>query len=88
MVDPNTYIETEALISWGKELTKLNQEALDIINDLEEEKKRLLEKWNGNAANGFNMVINNLIQDARKYHNDMKSVERILNEVIITAENQ
>lgn len=54
MVDPNTYIETEALISWGKELTKLNQEALDIINDLEEEKKDCLK-------NGMEMLQMGLI---------------------------
>ncbi|MDD5888527.1 MAG: WXG100 family type VII secretion target [bacterium] len=88
MKDPYTYIEKDVLTSWGQKMTSLNNEALDIIDKIEAEIKRLNDYWKGNAAEGFTTVNNELIANARKYHNDMKDIESILKEVVITAENE
>lgn len=88
MKDPYTYIEKDVLQSWGNQMTALNNEALEIIDKIEIEIKNLNNYWKGNAAEGFNNVNNELITNARKYHEDMKDVEKILKEVVITAENQ
>lgn len=88
MNDPKTYIEKDTVLSWGAKISKLNDEALEIIDAIETEVKNLGDSWKGNAANGFNTVVSDLITDARKYHNDMKSVENITTEVVVTAENQ
>lgn len=89
MNDTYTYIEKDALSLWGTQMTRLNDDALDIISSIEEEVKSLNEHyWQGNAANGFAQVMNDLIADAKIYHNKMKDIEKMLKEIIITAENQ
>lgn len=88
MNDPYTYIEKDTLNAWGVQMTQLNYEAIDIINSIEDEVKDLKNYWKGNAADGFNTVMNNLIKDGKTYHEKMKNVENMLKEVVITAENQ
>lgn len=89
MNDTYTYIETDTLNLWGAQITKLNNDSLDIISSIEKEVKSLNEYyWQGNAASGFTQVMNDLIDDAKIYHNKMKDIEKMLKEIIITAENQ
>lgn len=88
MNDPYTYIEKDVLKAWGAQMTQLNNDAIDIMNSIEQEVKRLSEYWKGNAADGFTNVSNDLVTDGRNYHNKMKDIEKMLNEVVITAENQ
>ena len=83
-----TYIEKSTLESWGAQMTALNNEALEILKKIETETKNLNEAWDGKAYNGFNKVMTDLINDGKKYHEDMKDIERILKEVVITAENE
>ncbi len=88
MNDPYTYIDKDTLKNWGTEMTRLNNEAIDILNSIEREVKNLGDYWQGNAATGFNNVVNNLIEDGKNYHTKMQNVENMLNEIVITAENQ
>lgn len=89
MSDTYTYIEKDALTSWGNQMTQLNKEALDIIAAIEEEVKMLTQNhWKGNAADGFTQTMNDLIADGKAYHNKMEDIERILTEIVLTAENQ
>ena len=88
MGDPYTYIEKDTLQNWAVQMTELNNEALDIISKIEAEVNNLNNYWQGNSANGFNKVNSDLITEAKKYHENMKSIEKMLNEIVIVAENQ
>ncbi len=89
MSDTYTYIESETLIAWGNRMAELNKDALDIVSSIEKEVQSLTENdWKGNASEGFARTMKNLTTDARIYHNKMKDIEKMLNEVVITAENQ
>lgn len=83
-----TYIEKNTLETWGLQMTALNNEALEILKKIETETKNLNKSWSGNAYNGFNKVMTDLINDGKKYHEYMKDIEKFLKEVVITAENE
>lgn len=87
-IDPYTYIDRESALAYGARMTKLNEEAIEIIKKIEAEIKNLGEHWEGKAAAGYNTVNANLIKDAKKYHEEMKDVERIIKKVVTTIENQ
>lgn len=88
MNDPYTYIEKDVLKAWGTQMTQLNNEAIDIMDSIHQEVKRLNDYWKGNAADGFTNTMNNLITDGKNYHNKMKNTEKMLIEIVVTAENQ
>ena len=81
MRDPYTYIEKDTLQKWAVQMTALNNEALDIISKIEAEVNNLNNYWQGNSASGFNKVNSDLYEN-------MKSIEKMLNEIVIVAENQ
>ena len=88
MNDPYTYIEKDVLNAWGVQMTQLNNDAIDIMNSIQQEVKILNEYWKGHAADGFTKVTNDLVTEGINCHNKMKNVEKMLMEVVITAENQ
>lgn len=88
MSDTYTYIERDTLISWGNQMTQLNNEAIDIMDSIDAEVKSLTNYWKGDAADGFTETMNNLIADGKMYHNKMKDIEKMLTEITVTAENQ
>ena len=88
MNDPYTYIEKDALKGWGTQMTQLNNEAVDILNSIQQEVKNLNEYWKGHAAEGFTKVTDDLVLEGKNCHNKMKNIEKMLMEVVITAENQ
>ncbi len=88
MNDPYTYIEKDVLQAWGAKMTQLNNDAIDIMDSIQQEVKTLNEYWKGNAADGFTNVTNDLVADGKEYHNKMKNIENMLIEIVNTAENQ
>lgn len=87
-MDKEKYFERERMFEWGKRMTLLNNEALEIISKIKEEKKKLNENWSGNANNGFNTVMDTLILEAEKSHTDMKEVENTLKEIVTVYDKQ
>ncbi len=88
MKETYTYIEPDALTSWKNQMKQLNDEALNIIDSIEREVKLTTNYWDGNAAEGFTNKMNDLIKDGKGYHNKMKDIEKMITDIVLTAENQ
>lgn len=80
MANNNTsvYAELSALTDWSSKLNRINEEAIDILNNIDSEIKKVEDAWVGNAAKGFVESSDKLIKIAKNYHAGMKETDTFL----------
>ncbi len=89
--DTAVYVDKAALAAWGVNMSKINDGAVEILRAFEKSVDDLIGpqgSWNGNSANGFKNATDNLMTEAKSYHDKMGNVEQFLNTVIETMESE
>lgn len=84
----SAYIEVDALQKWSSQISKINENATDILSSYLMTVKDLENYMLGNVSTGFINDTSNLITKATNCHTKMQDVERFLIEVINTMSNQ
>ena len=86
--DTSVYVDFSALLDWNSKMDEINTSALNTLDSFLKDVEMLKDSWSGNSANGFLRASNNLIRQAKNYHNDMRNVESFLIKVINTMDKQ
>lgn len=81
-------VTSDSLLSWKSEMSKLNDEAVDIVQSIENDLTKLNDSWKGESADGFETTMENTLKTIISYHNQMGNVENSLSTIVSTMENQ
>lgn len=81
-MDNKVYVDLNALADWGNQINNLNDGAMDILKSFESTLDDLDNYWKGNFATGFITDSTNFTGKAKKVHNTMKDVPKMLKEII------
>lgn len=84
----SAYIEIETLKKWNVQMSNINSEALNKLDNYLKNVENLENYMLGNVSKGFISDSSKLVNKAKKYHTQMRSVENFLLEVIETMSNQ
>lgn len=86
--DTSIYVDFSALNEWRVQMDKINGAALDTLDSFMSTVKDLKSSWCGNSADSFLRSSESLLNKAKSYHTEMKSVENFLTNVINTMDKQ
>ena len=84
----SAYIEIESLKKWNMQMSRINNDALNKLDSYLKTVESLENHMLGNVSTGFINDSSKLVEKAKKYHTQMRSVENFLLEVIETMSNQ
>lgn len=84
----SAYIEIESLKKWNMQMSRINNDALNKLDSYLKTVESLENHMLGNVSTGFINDSSKLVEKAKKYHTQMRSVENFLLEVIETMGNQ
>lgn len=84
----SAYIEIESLKNWNIQMSKINNDALNKLDVYLKTVSDLENYMLGNVSSGFINDSSKLVEKAKKYHTQMRSVENFLLEVIETMSSQ
>ena len=84
----SAYIEIESLKKWNMQMSRINNDALNKLDSYLKTVESLENYMLGNVSTGFINDSSKLVEKAKKYHTQMRSVENFLLEVIETMGNQ
>mgnify|MGYP003292532711 FL=1 len=84
----SAYIEIESLKKWNMQISRINNDALNKLDSYLKTVESLENHMLGNVSTGFINDSSKLVEKAKKYHTQMRSVENFLLEVIETMSNQ
>lgn len=84
----SAYIEIESLKKWNMQISRINNDALNKLDSYLKTVESLENHMLGNVSTGFINDSSKLVEKAKKYHTQMRSVENFLLEVIETMGNQ
>ena len=84
----SAYIEIESLKKWNMQMSRINNDALNKLDSYLKTVESLENYMLGNVSTGFINDSSKLVEKAKKYHTQMRSVENFLLEVVETMSNQ
>lgn len=84
----SAYIEIESLKKWNMQMSRINNDALNKLDSYLKTVESLENHMLGNVSTGFINDSSKLVEKAKRYHTQMRSVENFLLEVIETMSNQ
>lgn len=84
----SAYIEIETLKKWNMQMSNINSDALNKLDNYLKTVESLNNYMLGNVSTGFINDSSKLVERAKKYHTQMRSVENFLLEVVETMSNQ
>ena len=84
----SAYIEIESLKKWNMQMSRINNDALNKLDSYLKTVESLENYMLGNVSTGFINDSSKLVEKAKQYHTQMRSVENFLLEVIETMSNQ
>ena len=84
----SAYIEIESLKKWNMQISRINNDALNKLDSYLKTVESLENHMLGNVSTGFINDSSKLVEKAKKYHTQMRSVENFLLEVIEAMSNQ
>lgn len=84
----SAYIEIESLKKWNMQMSRINNDALNKLDSYLKTVESLENHMLGNVSTGFINDSSKLVEKAKKYHTQMRSVENFLLEVVETMSNQ
>lgn len=84
----SVYVDTSTLKIWETEINKINDEALKNLSLYLNTVNKLQDYMAGNVASGFIKDTTNLINKVEKKHKNMNDVEKFLDEVVNTMNEQ
>ena len=87
-MDTSVYVDFAALNEWRVQMDKINGAALDTLDSFISSVEDLKGSWCGNSADSFLNSTKMMLNKAKNYHNDMRSVENFLATVVNTMDNQ
>ena len=84
----NVFVDLDSLYNWRTQLDVINDESIEQLSKMLSTISSLEDSWEGNFASGFIEECSNMVKDAQKIHNDMKSVvDPLLTEVADVESN-
>ncbi len=86
--DTSVYVDFSALNEWRVQMDKINASALDTLDSFMSSVEELKSSWCGNSADSFLNSSKNMLNKAKSYHTEMKSIENFLTKVINTMDKQ
>lgn len=86
--DTSVYVDFAALNEWRVQMDKINGSALDTLDSFISSVEDLKGSWCGNSADSFLNSSKMMLNKAKNYHTEMRSVENFLTTVINTMDNQ
>ena len=86
--DTSVYVDFSALNDWKSQMDKINGSALDTLDSFMSSVEDLKGSWCGNSADSFLNSSKTMLNKAKNYHTEMRSVENFLTTVINTMDNQ
>lgn len=84
----SVYVELDALANWSSRMNTINQEALSLLESLDSTIKDIDNYWVGSSATGFRNASDKLISNAKRCHNNMKDLPRLLDQVAATMDSE
>lgn len=84
----SAYIEIESLKKWNMQMSRINNDALNKLDSYLKTVESLENHMLGNVSTGFINDSSKLVEKAKQYHTQMRSVENFLLEVVETMSNQ
>lgn len=84
----SAYIEIESLKKWNMQMSRINNDALNKLDSYLKTVESLENHMLGNVSTGFINDSSKLVEKAKRYHTQMRSVENFLLEVVETMSNQ
>lgn len=84
----SVYVDTSTLKIWETEINKINDEALKNLSLYLNTINKLQDYMAGNVISGFIKDTTNLINKLEKKHKNMDDVEKFLDEVVNTMNEQ
>lgn len=84
----SAYIEIESLKKWNMQMSRINNDALNKLDSYLKTVESLENYMLGNVSTGFINDSSKLVEKAKQYHTQMRSVENFLLEVVETMSNQ
>lgn len=84
----SAYIEIESLKKWNMQISRINNDALNKLDSYLKTVEFLENHMLGNVSTGFINDSSKLVEKAKQYHTQMRSVENFLLEVVETMGNQ
>ncbi len=84
----SAYIEIETLKKWSMQMSKINNDAINKLDNYLKTVEDLENYMLGNVSTGFINDSSKLVTKAKRYHTQMRSVENFLLEVIETMSSQ
>lgn len=84
----SAYIEIESLKKWNMQMSGINNDALNKLDSYLKTVESLENHMLGNVSTGFINDSSKLVEKAKRYHTQMRSVENFLLEVVETMSNQ
>ena len=82
------YVEPDALVQWGVEMKKINEDANDNLTSFVNNVKNLEGSWAGLSADGFLTANESFFKQATSYHTKMCDLDKLLNTVVETMEKE
>ena len=86
--DTSVYVDFATLNEWKSQMDKINASALDTLDSFISSVEDLKGSWCGNSADSFLNSSKTMLNKAKNYHTEMRSVENFLTTVINTMDNQ
>ena len=84
----SAYIEIESLKKWNMQMSRINNDALNKLDSYLKTVESLENHMLGNVSTGFINDSSKLVEKAKRYHTQLRSVENFLLEVVETMSNQ
>lgn len=84
----SVYVDTSTLKIWETKINKINDEALKNLSLYLNTVNKLQDYMAGNVISGFIKDTTNLINKVEKKHKNMNDVEKFLDEVVNTMNEQ
>lgn len=84
----SVYVDTSILKIWETEIKIVNDEAMKNLSLYLNTVNKLQDYMAGNVASGFIKDTTNLINEVEKKHKKMSDVEKFLDEVVNTMNEQ
>lgn len=86
-IDPKMYVDTSALAEYSKRMSKLNGEAIEILDNFRNDIDNLDGYWTGKCATGFKGSLDQFKSVAKSKHEKMGDLEQFLMDLIVELEN-
>ncbi len=82
------YVDTSAMADWKTNMSKINSDCIDSLNDISDSMSEFRSAFQGAYADQFDDSFVDFIRKIKSSHESMKDLENFINIIVETMEKQ